>query len=170
MIVSSSRSEPGLWAQRGLSPAQVKAMVQLVWTMQKNLSAYQTPRTGEPVDPSHVGTLHAAAVDAGSVKGFLAIVNALPRSYVGRYTKSAGPQLDKACKETRALVDRLVRGPLQDADEDTRLYAVRWCLGWVRRLLSAEEKKKQQNRGGGNRGGGNRGRHGKGGKPWGGRR
>ncbi|MBM4319218.1 MAG: hypothetical protein FJ125_04480 [Deltaproteobacteria bacterium] len=132
-----------------LQAEQRRRLLALARQMKTRLAAFRTPVTGEPVDPSHVAILLRYAQTRPGPEAMEDYLRQLPRSFVGRYTRSAGPQLKETCEAAAHLlreVRRLRPAPGQQHDEDWPIQAYAYSLGWARRLLATQERAREERR------------------------
>ena len=112
-----------------IAAARTKALLAEATRLAGDLRRFQTPGTGEPVDPSRVAELSrflAMKRDMLEVKDFLDL---MATSYQAKMSRSAPPQI----REVGRLV-RPVLGRVRDAEE------LLYVLGWAQRLLATAER------------------------------
>lgn len=135
---------------KDLSPTRVRQLLQIARRLKDGLAGFKTPGTGEPCDPAILGLIHRAATTAQKPSSIAEFLDALPGSYVARYTGSSGPQVahtatlaSQTLKEIQACVRN---ADDQKAERLEQVLAFRWVVGWARRLLSTRERAQDRGR------------------------
>ena len=143
------------------SPAQHKELLKLVEPVVDSLRRFRTAGTGEPVDPSHLRAIAAFIQQDGNPVRVGDFLRLAPRSHMARYTRSAGPQLEKACQQAREVIKKvkhiLPEGSSAALDRN-RAQAVVFVLSHAARMVRTQERRDEQHRQNRGRPGGGRGR------------
>ncbi len=129
------------------SAQEHRALLALVKPVLEPLRSFRTPVTGEPVDPSHMRAIVAFIQQDDSLGRMDSFLRLAPRSYMARYTRSAGPQLDMACQQARRVIGE-VRRILPNGSDGVKAQAVVFVLGHVARMMRTQERGDER-RGGG---------------------
>ena len=124
------------------SPQVRKLLLGVARSAQTQLSAFRTPSTGEPVDPSHVASIRRywQSVGGAHIQCAEEFLAAASRSYLATYTRSSRPQLEKAVVGARYVLNQVCKQIMPSADEAEQLAAAIWALAWAERMLRTRER------------------------------
>lgn len=112
-----------------IAPGRSKGLLEEAQRLAEALGRFQTPGTGDPVDPSRLAELSRFLQVSKDIALLGAFMEKLPTSYQARMSRSALPQIQE--------INRLVRPLLARARDAEELLFV---LGWAQRLLSTAER------------------------------
>ena len=101
----------------------------------KQLSAFKSPGSNNPVDVSLVASVQRYVLTRPSRKDLKAFLAAYPSSSWAQYTRSSGPQVSHLCRMLRPLIANLER-EVEPGDYND---ALAYILGVSQRLRRAEQ-------------------------------
>ncbi len=119
-----------------IPPDRRRELIEEAETLAGKLSAFKTPNTGKPVDPSRLAEV-LRFLRANTLADTRDMVDMLPGSYLRKASASAEPQLKEVKRRVKPLLERIA-----DAEE------LAFLLGWARRMMTIDEAQGMARRGG----------------------
>ena len=105
-----------------------KPLIAVAEQLARDLGAFKTPGSGDPVDPSRLAEVFRYVKENGT-KRLPELLTLLPGSYLRKASASAGPQLKEVQRRCTPIAQKV-----KDPEE------LAFVLGWARRCMAMAEK------------------------------